>query len=100
MVANAVTSRPGISQTPPLESADHAAERHLVRRMIIGVAIMVPAGAALLALVVGLAVVSTGAPIAGPIAIGAGTGVLAGIFWGMWLGFVASASEFEELERR
>src|SRR4029078_4170378 len=80
------------------EEADHLAERHLVRRMIIGMAILIPIGAVFFAFLVGVAVWSTGTAIAGPVAMGAGGGVLAGIFFGTWAGFVASVNEFEDLE--
>ena len=82
------------------EDADHLAERHLVRRMIIGMAILIPIGAVLFAFLVGIAVWGTGTAIAGPVAMGAGAGVLAGIFFGTWAGFVASVNEFEDLEHR
>jgi len=82
------------------EDADHLAERHLVRRMIIGMAILIPIGAVFFAFLVGVAVWSTGTAIAGPVAMGAGAGVLAGIFFGTWAGFVASVNEFEDLEHR
>ena len=101
MVVNALasTSRE-VRQPLSREKADLLAERHLVRRMIIGTAILVPVGAAFFALLVCLAVSRTGTAIAGPIATGAGTGALAGLFFGTWAGFVASVREFEDLERR
>jgi hypothetical protein len=89
-----------VGQPPSREKADLLAERHLVRRMMIGSAIMVPFGAAFFALLVGIAVWGTGTAIAGPVAMGAGAGVLAGIFFGTWAGFVASVREFEDLEHR
>jgi hypothetical protein len=80
--------------------ADKMAERHLVRRMIVGTAILIPIAVTFFALLVGLAVRNSGVPLAGPIATGAGIGVLAGLVSGMWAGFLASASEFEDLEQR
>jgi hypothetical protein len=101
MAVNALAStRPEVRQPLSREEADLLAERHLVRRMIIGTAILGPAGAAFFALLVGIAVWSSGTAIAGPIAMGAGTGALAGLFFGTWAGFVASVHEFEDLERR
>lgn len=101
MVANALApTSQGVRQSPPPENADLLAERHLVHRMIIGIAILTPAGAALFAGLVAVAVVSTGTAMAGPLAMGAGIGALAGLFFGTWVGFVASVSEFEDLEHR
>jgi hypothetical protein len=81
-----------------MENADILAERHLVHRMFVATAWLVPAGAVFFGLLVTLAVHSTGAALAGPAAMGAGTGALAGLFFGAWAGFVASVNEFEELE--
>jgi hypothetical protein len=103
MVVNALASDGQDVRQPVLalrEDADHLAERHLVRRMIIGMAILIPIGAAFFASLVGVAVLTTGTAIAGPVAMGAGAGVLAGIFFGTWAGFVASVNEFEDLEHR
>jgi hypothetical protein len=101
MVVNALASTSQeVHQPLSREKADLLAERHLVRRMIIGTAILVPVGAALFALLVGIAIWSTGTAIAGGVAMGAGIGALAGLFFGTWAGFVASVHEFEDLERR
>lgn len=101
MVTNtlAPVSSPTRASLPP-ENADLLAERHLVHRMIVGVAILAPVGAVFFALLVGVAVWSAGTAIAGPVAMGAGSGVLAGAFFGTWAGVVASVGEFEDLEHR
>jgi len=101
MVIDALASTSQEARQPlSREKADLLGEQHLVRRMIIGSAILVPVGAAFFALLVGIAVWGTGTAIAGPVAMGAGTGVLAGLFFGAWAGFVASVREFEDLEHR
>jgi hypothetical protein len=68
--------------------------------MIVGAAILIPIAVTFFAVLVGLAVRSSGEPLTGPIATGAGIGLLAGLVSGMWAGFLASASEFEDLEQR
>ncbi len=101
MTAHAIVpATSGLHPAQPTETADHVAERHLVRRMIMWSALLMPAGALFFGTLVALAVVPTGTAIAGPIAMGAGTGLLAGLFFGTWAGFVASVSEFEDLEHQ
>jgi hypothetical protein len=60
---------------------------------------MVPVGVVLFTSVVALAVRNSDTAIWPPIATGAGIGMLAGVVAGPWAGFLASNSEFEELER-
>jgi hypothetical protein len=48
--------------------------------------------------VVAAAVVIAGQPILVASAMGAGIGVLAGAFFGMWAGFVASVSELDRAD--
>jgi hypothetical protein len=101
MVATTLaTTNQQVRESLPRETADQLAERHLVRRMFIGMAILIPVGAAFFALFVGVAAWNAGTAIAGPVVMGAGIGVLAGIFFGTWAGFVASVKEFEDLEHR
>ena len=90
--------RPSVRQ---LEIEDLHAEQRLLRRMVIVLAIVVPVGAAFFAALMytaaRMAAVSTGPPVA---YWGAGIGVLAGIFFGMWAGVVASVHDIERTEAR
>ena len=74
------------------------AERRLVHRAVVAVAVLVPLGAVALALLMLLATSLAGAPEGGPIAMGAGTGVLVGFFFGVWAGVVASSGDIEHTE--
>ena len=101
MVANTLTpTRQGVRQSSQSEDGDVLAERHLLHRIVIGIAILIPVGAAFFTGLVAVAVVSTGSAMTGPLAMGAGIGALAGLFFGTWVGFVASVNEFEDLEHR
>jgi len=77
---------------------DVLAERRLVHRVLIAVAVLVPVGAVAFALLMLGATSLAGAPEGGPIAMGAATGVLAGLFFGVWAGVVASSGDIEHTE--
>ena len=77
---------------------DVLAERRLVHRVVVAVAILVPIGAVAFALLMLAATGLAGAPEGGPIAMGAATGVLVGLFFGVWAGVVASAGDIEHTE--
>ncbi len=77
---------------------DVLAERRLVHRVIVAVAILVPIGAVAFALLMMAATSLAGAPEGGPIAMGAATGVLVGFFFGVWAGVVASSGDIEHTE--
>lgn len=75
-----------------------AAERHLIHRVIVGIAVGIPVGALLLA---GIVLVATrGADITGDTAaaMGAVVGVFAGAFFGALSGFLLSAHELDEAD--
>ena len=74
------------------------AERHLVHRALLASALSIPIGAAFFALLVLVAVRLSSVPAGAPVAMGAGVGVLAGLFFGMWVGVVASVDELEHVE--
>jgi hypothetical protein len=74
------------------------AEQHLMRRILIATAIAVPIGAVVFALLVAGAMVIAGEPVLIAAAMGAGIGILAGSFFGMWAGFVASVSELDTVD--
>jgi hypothetical protein len=79
----------------PSAGAEVLAERHLVRRVMIWMAIFVPARAAFFALFAFVAVRTSGVPAGAPVAMEAGSGVLAGVLFGMWAGAVARVEEIE-----
>jgi hypothetical protein len=86
-----VASRP--ATTSP-DTPETLAEHNLMRRILIAM----PVGAAVFALLVAGAMVIARQPVVIPAAMGAGIGVLAGSFFGMWAGFVASVSELDEVD--
>ena len=73
------------------------AENTLVHRIIVGVAIAVPVCVGLWVGLIALAVRHS-AQMSGPIAMAVGIGVLNGLFFGTWAGFVATTHTFEELD--
>ena len=77
---------------------DVLAERRLVHRVLVAIAILVPIGAVTFALLMLAATSLAGAPEGGPIAMGAATGVLVGLFFGMWAGVVASARDIDHTD--
>lgn len=88
----------GRRRTSSVDPPEVLAEQHLMRRILIATAIAVPLGAAVLALLVAGAMVIAGQPVFIPAAMGAGIGMLAGSFFGMWAGFVASVSELDTVD--
>jgi hypothetical protein len=76
------------------------AERHLVRRILIGTALAIPVGAGLYVVLVALALRGTGAPPMAALLMGAGIGIYAALFWGFWFGIAASVREIEAIEAR
>jgi hypothetical protein len=73
-------------------------ERNLVRRVVISTAICIPVFAIFYAALVALAVRNVGVAVGPAVAMGAGVGVLAATFWGLWIGVAASVKELEEAE--
>jgi uncharacterized membrane protein len=76
------------------------AEHGLTRSIIVGVVIAVPLCVALWVVVIALAVEGTGSLTFGLLAMAAGLGLVTGIFFGTWAGFVAKTHTFEDLDRR
>jgi hypothetical protein len=74
----------------------HNAEKTLVHRIIIGLVIAVPVNIGFWVGLIALAVHSAHA--AGAIGMAVGIGVLNGVFFGTWAGFVASNDTFDELD--
>ena len=71
------------------------AELTLLHRIIIGVAIAVPLS---IGLWVGLIALAVRDASAGTIGMAIGIGVLNGVFFGTWAGFVATTDAIDELE--
>jgi hypothetical protein len=74
-------------------------ERQLVHRIFVAVAIAVPVSIVFWMGVLWLSVGLSGVTMAGAVAMGAGVGVLAGIFWGAWVGFAFFSHTLDEHER-
>jgi hypothetical protein len=100
MTDASLTPRRGTTRrgTGSVDAPEVLAEQHLLRRIVIATAIAVPIGALVFALLVAGAMVIAGEPVLVAAAMGAGIGVLAGSFFGMWAGFVASVSELDAVE--
>jgi uncharacterized membrane protein len=88
----------GRRRTSSPDTPEVLAEQHLMRRILIATAIAVPIGAAVFALLVAGAMVIAGQAVVVPAAMGAGIGILAGSFFGIWAGFVASVSELDTVD--
>jgi hypothetical protein len=74
-----------------------AAERTLLHHIILGVAIATPVCIGIWVGLIALAVRHS-AHMAPPIGMAVGIGVLNGVFFGTWAGFVADNDTFDELE--
>jgi hypothetical protein len=81
------------------EARDALAERRLVHSVAIWIAVLVPIGAVAFSLLILLATNLAGVPEGAPVLMGAGIGVLAGIFFGMWAGVVVSSGQIERTEQ-
>ena len=75
------------------------AARGLVRGIIIGIVVAPPVCVAVLVGLVFLGVRDTGTALVPPLAMAAAVGVLTGLFFGSWAGFVSNTHAFEELDR-
>jgi fatty acid desaturase len=76
------------------------AEHDLVRWIVVGIAVAVPVCVALFMLVIWFDVSYESVPLGGPLAMAAAVGVLAGLFFGAWVGFVFKGHAFDELDRK
>jgi hypothetical protein len=76
------------------------AEHGLARAIVIGVVIATPVCIVIWVGLIALAVSGTGAALLGPLAMAAGIGVLTGLLFGTWAGFVAKTHTFEEFDRK
>jgi hypothetical protein len=86
--------------TDPLIEETRRAEHDLVRWIVIGIAVAVPACVVMFMASIWFDVSYESVPVGGPIAMGAAVGVLAGLFFGAWIGFVFKGHTFDELDRK
>ena len=75
------------------------AEQRLGRAIIIGIAVAVPVNIVIWMALVTFAVNRAGSARGGPLAMAAAVGVLSGLFFGTWAGFVSTTHAFEEFDR-
>jgi predicted metal-binding membrane protein len=101
-----MTETPQSAVLAPAEPTDSSveetrrAEHDLVRWIVIGIAIAVPACVAMFMASIWFDVSYESAPLGGPLAMGAAVGVLAGLFFGAWVAFVFKGHTFDELDRK
>jgi hypothetical protein len=74
-------------------------ERSLAKHVIVAILVAVPVMVVFWVGLVALAVSFTSAGYAAPLAMGAGIGVLAGLFWGAWAGFTMAMPSLDEYDR-
>lgn len=99
-------------ETPPRTSAPPSGERaspvrhgpvteegRLARHIVRSLLVTVPVSVGLWVGLIALAITIAKAGYAAPIAMAAGVGVLAGVFWGTWLGFVLDALDESATQR-
>jgi hypothetical protein len=84
----------------PLIEETRRAEHDLIRWIVIGIAVAVPACVAMFMGSIWFDVSYESAPVGGPLGMAAAVGVLAGLFFGAWIGFVFKGHAFDELDRR
>lgn len=75
------------------------AEHSLARGILVGVAFAVPVCVAMWLGLVAVALAGSATSLVGPLAMGAGLGILTGVFFGTWWGFVSLTHTFEDLDR-
>jgi hypothetical protein len=88
-------SRPMLDGTLRALELEHGLTRSIVRAVLLAV----PACVAVWVGLIALAISFTTAGFVAPLVMGAGIGVLAGLFYGAWAGFVSYAKALEELDR-
>jgi hypothetical protein len=73
-------------------------EHLLVRRIIVSVVIAVPVAVVVMTGLVTLALTADHVRLEGPLVMAAAVGVLVGVFFGAWAGFVGTTHAFERLD--
>jgi fatty acid desaturase len=89
-----------VRQPAPLRLAVPPAEADVVRYMLQATAIAIPILVAFWVGIIALAVSFGSGGYLVPIAMGVGVGVLAGVFWGTWMGFVRYSNAVDAEARR
>ena len=88
-----------VTQAPTQDQArELEIERSLAKHIIMAILVAVPVMVVFWVGLVALAVSFSGAGYAAPLAMGAGVGVLAGVFWGAWAGFTMAMPALDEYE--
>ncbi len=77
---------------------ERLAEAHLLHRVLVAMAIAIPICVIVFAGLLDAAMALAGASVLVPTAMGAGIGVLAGVIFGMWAGFVGSVNELDRVD--
>jgi hypothetical protein len=98
MIGSARTSGYAMGAALPPAAPEALAVQHLMHRILVSTAIAIPSGSVVLAALVGGATAIAGQPVLISALMGAGVGALAGIFFGVWAGFVASIRELDEVD--
>ena len=92
-----------VSEPEPADSdlvEELEAEHGLVRAIVFGTLIATPLCIVAWMGLIALALSGTDAELAGPLAMGAGIGVLTGLLSGSFAGFISKTHTFEELDRQ
>ena len=74
-------------------------EHQLMRHIVLAIAIAVPIAVGVAVGMIVLALSIDGEALEAPILMAVAFGVLAGVFFGTWAGFVSTAHTFEDLDR-
>ena len=77
---------------------ERLAEDHLLHRVLVAMLVSIPICVLVFVGLLDLAMAISGEPVLVPSAMGAGIGVLAGVFFGMWAGFVGSVNELDRVD--
>jgi membrane protein implicated in regulation of membrane protease activity len=99
MAATQTSSNVQLRQTGVPAARGLESDADIAKRILVVAALAIPLFVAFWVGVVALAVTFTSVAYEAPLAMAAGVGVLAGIFWASWYGFVTFAHR-EEAERR
>lgn len=77
---------------------ERLAEDHLLHRVLVAMIIAIPICVVVFVALLDVAMAFAGDSVLVPSAMGAGIGVLAGVFFGMWAGFVGSVKELDRVD--
>jgi hypothetical protein len=100
MAVEPQSTAPSEPEPPSDLAAELAAEHGLVRAIVIGTLIATPLCILVWMGLIALALSGTDSELAGPLAMGAGIGVLTGLLFGSLAGFVSKTHTFDELDRQ